>query len=357
MSFKCGIVGLPNVGKSTLFNALTNSSKAQAANFPFCTIDPNIGIVPVPDYRLKNLAEISKSKKIINTTISFVDIAGLVKGASKGEGLGNKFLSHIREVDAIIHMIRCFESDDIQNVNPSVDPIRDLEIIETEMMLADLESIQKRLEKNNKKKVDNEELKILEIALECINKNEDFSVLKSNYEKKQLNQSGLLSLKPKIFVCNVDEKSVPNGNKYTKDFIGKFGEENSLIVSADIENQINQLNFEEKENYMEMIGLNETGLNKLIKKGYEILELDTYFTSGPEETRAWTIEKNCTAPKAAGEIHSDFEKGFIRAETISYDDFVANNGWVDSKNNGKMRLEGKDYIVKDGDVLNFRFNT
>ena len=357
MSFKCGIVGLPNVGKSTLFNALTNSSKAQAANFPFCTIDPNIGIVPVPDYRLKNLAEISKSKKIINTTISFVDIAGLVKGASKGEGLGNKFLSHIREVDAIIHMIRCFESDDIQNVNPTVDPIRDLEIIETEMMLADLESIQKRLEKNNKKNVDNEELKILEIALECINKSEDFSVLTSNYEKKQLNQSGLLSLKPKIFVCNVDEKSVQNGNKYTKNFIGKFGEENSLIVSADIENQINQLNFEEKENYMEMIGLNETGLNKLIKKGYEILELDTYFTSGSEETRAWTIQKNCTAPKAAGEIHSDFEKGFIRAETISYDDFIANNGWVNSKNNGKMRLEGKDYIVKDGDVLNFRFNT
>ena len=357
MSFKCGIVGLPNVGKSTLFNALTNSSKAQAANFPFCTIDPNIGIVPVPDYRLKNLAEISKSKKIINTTISFVDIAGLVKGASKGEGLGNKFLSHIREVDAIIHMIRCFDSDDIQNVNPSVDPIRDLEIIETEMMLADLESIQKRLEKNNKKNVDNEELKILEIALECINKSEDFSVLTSNYEKKQLNQSGLLSLKPKIFVCNVDEKSVQNGNKYTKNFIGKFGEENSLIVSADIENQINQLNFEEKENYMEMIGLNETGLNKLIKKGYEILELNTYFTSGSEETRAWTIQKNCTAPKAAGEIHSDFEKGFIRAETISYDDFIANNGWVNSKNNGKMRLEGKDYIVKDGDVLNFRFNT
>ena len=357
MSFKCGIVGLPNVGKSTLFNALTNSNKAQAANFPFCTIDPNIGIVPVPDYRLKNLAEISKSKKIINTTISFVDIAGLVKGASKGEGLGNKFLSHIREVDAIIHMIRCFESDEIQNVNPTVDPIRDLEIIETEMMLADLESIQKRLEKSNKKNVDNEELKILEIALECINKSGNFSVLTSNYKKKQLNQSGLLSLKPKIFVCNVDEKSVQNGNKYTKNFIGKFGEENSLIVSADIENQINQLNFEEKENYMEMIGLNETGLNKLIKKGYEVLELDTYFTSGPEETRAWTIQKNCTAPKAAGEIHSDFEKGFIRAETISYDDFIANNGWVNSKNNGKMRLEGKDYIVKDGDVLNFRFNT
>ena len=247
MSLKCGIVGLPNVGKSTLFNALTNSSKAQAANFPFCTIDPNIGVVPVPDERLEKLSKVSNSKKTINTTISFVDIAGLVKGASKGEGLGNKFLSHIREVDAVIHMIRCFDSDDIQNVNPTVDPIRDLEIIETEMMLADLESIQKRLEKNNKKNVEEQQLKIL--------------------------------------------------------------------------------------------------------------ELDTYFTSGPEETRAWTIQKNCTAPKAAGEIHTDFEKGFIRAETISYEDFVSNDGWVNSKTNGKMRLEGKDYIVKDGDVLNFRFNT
>src|SRR6056300_431497 len=319
MSFKCGIVGLPNVGKSTLFNALTNSSKAQAANFPFCTIDPNVGVVPVPDTRLENLAKISQSKKIINTTISFVDIAGLVKGASKGEGLGNKFLSHIREVDAIIHMIRCFDSDDIQNVNPTVDPIRDLEIIETEMMLADLESIQKRLEKSNKKNVDEEQLK--------------------------------------IFVCNVDEQSVQQGNEYTKKFIEKFGEENTLIVSADIENQINELESSERKNYMEMIGLKETGLSMLIQKGYKILELETYFTSGPEETRAWTIQKNCTAPKAAGEIHTDFEKGFIRAETIAYEDFIANDGWVNSKTNGKMRLEGKDYIVKDGDILNFRFNT
>ncbi len=357
MSFKCGIVGLPNVGKSTLFNALTNSSKAQAANFPFCTIDPNIGIVPVPDNRLENLSKISKSKKIINTTISFVDIAGLVKGASKGEGLGNKFLSHIREVDAIIHMIRCFDSDDIQNVNSTVDPVRDLEIIETEMMLADLESIQKRLEKNNKKNVDEEKLKILEITLNYINNDRDLSILKSQFDKKQLNQSGLLSLKPKIFVCNVDEQSVQNGNNYTKAFINKFGYENTIIVSADIENQINELDNKEKKNYMEMIGLKETGLNMLIQKGYNILELDTYFTSGPEETRAWTIQKNCTAPKAAGEIHTDFEKGFIRAETISYNDFIANDGWVNSKTNGKMRLEGKDYIVKDGDVLNFRFNT
>ena len=357
MSFKCGIVGLPNVGKSTLFNALTNSSKAQAANFPFCTIDPNVGVVPVPDERLTNLSKVSKSKKIINTTISFVDIAGLVKGASKGEGLGNKFLSHIREVDAIIHMIRCFDSDDIQNVNPTIDPIRDLEIIETEMMLADLESIQKRLEKNNKKNIEEEQLKILEVALDCINNSKDISILKSQFEIKQLNQSGLLSIKPKIFVCNVDEKSIQEGNQYTKKFIEKFGEKNTLIISADIENQINDLKTEEKINYMEMIGLKKTGLNMLIQKGYKILELDTYFTSGPEETRAWTIQKNCTAPKAAGEIHTDFEKGFIRAETVSYKDFIENDGWINSKNNGKMRLEGKDYVVKDGDVLNFRFNT
>ncbi|SMF70830.1 redox-regulated ATPase YchF [Candidatus Pelagibacter sp. HIMB1321] len=357
MSFKCGIVGLPNVGKSTLFNALTDSSKAQAANFPFCTIDPNVGVVPVPDKRLDNLASVSKSKKIINTTISFVDIAGLVKGASKGEGLGNKFLSHIREVDAIIHMIRCFDSDDIQNVNPTVDPIRDLEIIETEMMLADLESVQKRLEKSNKKNVDEEQLKILEIAQDCINNDKDLSVLKEKFDKKTLNQSGLLTIKPKIYVCNVDEQSVQNGNEYTKNFINKFGEENTLIISADIENQINELDKDERKNYMDMIGLDQTGLDLLIQKGYKILELDTYFTSGPEETRAWTIEKNCTAPKAAGEIHTDFEKGFIRAETVSYEDFIANDGWVNSKTNGKMRLEGKDYIVKDGDVLNFRFNT
>jgi ribosome-binding ATPase len=357
MSLKCGIVGLPNVGKSTLFNALTNSSKAQAENFPFCTIDPNVGIVPVPDERLDLLVKISNSKKKINTTISFVDIAGLVKGASKGEGLGNKFLSHIREVDAIIHMIRCFDSSDIQNVNPTVDPVRDLEIIETEMMLADLESIQKRLEKNNKKNIEEEQLKVLEAALDCINNNKDIQNLRKQFEKKLLNQSGLLSIKPKIFVCNVDEESIKNGNNYTETFLKKFGNTNTLIISADIENQINQLNSSEKDNYMTMIGLKETGLNMLIKKGYSILELETYFTSGPEETRAWTIQKNCTAPKAAGEIHTDFEKGFIRAETIGYNDFINNQGWVNSKTAGKMRLEGKDYVVKDGDILNFRFNT
>ena len=357
MGFKCGIVGLPNVGKSTLFNALTNSSKAQAANFPFCTIDPNIGIVPVPDIRLEKLAKISKSKKIINTTISFVDIAGLVKGASKGEGLGNKFLSHIREVDAIIHLMRCFDSNDIQNVNPTVDPIRDLEIIETEMMLSDLESIHKRLERSKKKNLDNEEQKILEIVLDYINNGKNISELRKNFKKKQLNKTGLLCVKPKIFVCNVDEKSIKQHNNYTKQFIEKFGDQNTLVISADIENQINELDIIEKKNYMKMIGLEETGLNSLIQKGYEILELDTFFTSGPEETRAWTIEKNSLAPNAAGEIHTDFEKGFIKAETISYEDFLENQGWQNSRAVGKLRLEGKDYIVKDGDVLNFRFNT
>ena len=358
MGFKCGIVGLPNVGKSTLFNALTNSSKAQAENFPFCTIDPNIGIVPVPDERLDKLVSISNSKKKINTTISFVDIAGLVKGASKGEGLGNKFLSHIREVDAIIHMIRCFDSKDIQNVNPNVDPTRDLEIIETEMKLSDLESIQKRLEKKNKKNSTEKEVDILEAALNCINNDENIEeALYKNYSKKDLHQIALLSTKPKLYVCNVDEKSISSGNNYTNSFIGKFGKKNTILISADIENQINQLENEEKINYMKMINLKETGLNTLIKKGYELLELETFFTSGPEESRAWTIPTNCAAPKAAGYIHTDFEKGFIRAETVSFEEFVKNNGWINSKNNGKMRLEGKDYIVKDGDVLNFRFNT
>ena len=357
MGFKCGIVGLPNVGKSTLFNALTNSSKAQAENFPFCTIDPNIGIVPVPDERIDRLSEISSSKKKIYTTISFVDIAGLVKGASKGEGLGNKFLSHIREVDAIVHMIRCFDSEDIQNVNTGVDPIRDLEIIETEMMLADIESLQKRLDKKNKKNLDEKLLEILENAFEALNNGKDLSIFANKYDDKIMNQTGLLTIKPKIYVCNVDEESIKNGNNYTNNFIKKFGSQNTIIISADIENQINQFEKEEKKNFMNMIDINDTGLNKLISKGYNILKLETFFTSGPEETRAWTIKKNCTAPTAAGEIHTDFEKGFIRAETVSYKDFIENNGWSNSRSNGKMRLEGKDYIVKDGDVLNFRFNT
>ena len=357
MGFKWGIVGLPNVGKSTLFNALTNSNKAQAENFPFCTIDPNIGIVLVPDKRLEELVKISSSKKKINANISFVDIAGLVKGASKGEGLGNKFLSHIREVDAIMHVIRCFDSNNIQNVNPTVDPIRDLEIIETEMKLADLDSINKRLEKNKRKNLDENQIEILETVLDHINNDKNPDILYGKFEKKSLNETGLLSIKKKIYVCNVDEKSLKNGNKYTELFIKKFGHKNTIVICAEIENQINQFTYEEKKNYMRVIGINETGLDVLIKKGYDILELETFFTSGLEESRAWTIPKNCTAIKAAGVIHSDFEKGFIRSETISYKDFLENNGWTNSKNNGKMRLEGKDYIVKDGDILNFRFNT
>ena len=274
MSFKCGIVGLPNVGKSTLFNALTNSNKAQAANFPFCTIDPNIGIVPVPDNRLDNLAEISKSKKTINTSISFVDIAGLVKGASKGEGLGNKFLSHIREVDAIIHMIRCFDSNDIQNVNPTVDPIRDLEIIQTEMRLADLESIQKRLDKKNKKNMTDQQIQILTTTLDYINNDKNIEEVHGLYEKKEIEISGLLSLKPSLYVCNVDEESISNGNQYTQKFIEKYGEKDTIIISAEIENQLNSLTDKEKTNYMEMLSIKEAGIKTLSKKADTVISID-----------------------------------------------------------------------------------
>ena len=357
MSLKCGIVGLPNVGKSTLFNALTNSSQAQAENFPFCTIEPNIGVIPIIDDRLDKLVKISKSKKKIYNTISFVDIAGLVEGASKGEGLGNKFLSHIREVDSIIHMIRCFDSEKIQHVNNKIDPLKDLEIIETEMKLADIESIEKRLNKKNKKEIDKTHNDILETTLKVINHNQEIDNILKNYDEKDLKSVGLLCLKPKLHVCNVDENSIKNGNKYTELLYEKLNNENIVIISAEIENQINQLNIQEKESYMKLLNINETGLSKLVKRSYKMLNLETFFTSGPDETRAWTIKKNCYAPKAAGIIHSDFEKGFIRAETISFDDFIKHNGWLESKNNGKMRLEGKDYIVKDGDILNFRFNT
>ena len=357
MGFKCGIVGLPNVGKSTLFNALTNSTKALSGNFPFCTIEPNVGVVPVVDTRLDKLIQISNSKKKIYTSITFVDIAGLVKGASKGEGLGNKFLSHIREVDAIIHLLRCFDSADIQNVNPNVDPIRDLEIIETEMKLADLESIQKRIDKKNKKNLNEKEFELLNQALELINNDKPIDNLKKNFDKNEISASGLLSLKPKLYVCNVDEDSIQNGNKYTEQLKNSVNIDNVLIISADIENQINQLDNDEKANFMKIMGIKTTGLNNLTNKGYKLLELNTFFTSGPEESRAWTIEKDSLAPTAAGKIHTDFEKGFIRAETVSYDDFLDNDGWVNSKNNGKMRLEGKDYIVKDGDILNIRFNS
>ena len=357
MGFKCGIVGLPNVGKSTLFNALTNSSKAQSGNFPFCTIEPNVGVVPVIDTRLDKLFKISNSKKKIYASITFVDIAGLVKGASNGEGLGNKFLSHIREVDAIIHLVRCFDSSDIQNVNPNVDPIRDLEIVETELKLADLDSIQKRLDKKNNKNLNLKEIEVLKTAQDLINNDKNLNDIRKLFDQKTIEKSGLLTLKPKMYVCNVDEKSIVKGNKYSDKILEMDHSENTIIISVEIENQINLLEEDDKRNFMKLIGIKETGLNNLITKGYKLLKLETFFTSGPEESRAWTIKQNSLAPIAAGKIHSDFEKGFIRAETISYNDFVENEGWLNCKNQGKMRLEGKDYLVRDGDILNFRFNT
>ena len=354
MSFKCGIVGLPNVGKSTLFNALTTSKKAQAENFPFCTIDPNIGIVPVPDERLNDISKISQSIKTINAAITFVDIAGLVKGASKGEGLGNKFLSHVREVDTIIHLTRCFDSEKILNVNKDVDPVRDIEIIETEILLSDLESLQKRLGKTNKKKIEKEEIIFFEECQKLIDEGKNPEELKKKFDINLVKKSGLLSLKPKIIVCNVDEKSLPNGNKYSDLCKEKFSEENVIIVCADIEDQIMSLQIKDREEFMLESGIKNTGLNNLIKTGYNTLGLSTFFTSGPEESRAWTIENNYKAPDAAGVIHSDFKKKFIRAETVSYEDFIKYKGFNECKNVGKLRLEGKEYSVKDGDVMLFR---
>ena len=354
MSFKCGIVGLPNVGKSTLFNALTASKQAQAENFPFCTIDPNIGIVSVPDERLEKITDITKSAKTINAAITFVDIAGLVEGASKGEGLGNKFLSHVREVDTIIHLTRCFDSEKIQNVNKDVDPVRDIEIIETEILLADLESLQKRLEKANKKKLEKEEINFLEECLKIINSGQQPDDLKKKYDKNLIKKSALLSLKPRIIVCNVDEKSLPGGNKYSDRCIKKFSSENVIIVCADIEDQIMSLQSKDRDAFMIESGIKDTGLNNLIRAGYNTLGLSTFFTSGPEESRAWTIEKNSKAPDAAGVIHSDFKKKFIRAETVSHEDFIKYKGFNECKNVGKLRLEGKDYLVNDGDVMLFR---
>jgi len=354
MGFKCGIVGLPNVGKSTLFNALTTSKKAQAENFPFCTIDPNVGIVLVPDERLKKISTISKSLKTINASITFVDIAGLVEGSSKGEGLGNKFLSHIREVDAIVNLTRCFESEKVQNVNKNVDPIRDIEIIETEILLSDLESLQKKLEKNKKKKLEKEELNFLEECLNQISKGKKPEITENKFDKNLVKKSGLLSIKPRIIVCNVDEKSLPNGNKYSNACKKKFPDENIIVVCADIEDQIMNLQAKDKEDFMFESGIKNTGLNNLIKTGYNILELSTFFSSTPKETRAWTIEKNSKAIEAAGVIHTDFKNKFIRAETVSHEDFIKYKGFNECKNAGKLRLEGKDYIVKDGDVMFFR---
>ena len=355
MGFKCGIVGLPNVGKSTLFNALTASKNAEAANFPFCTIDPNIGIVDVIDERLDQLSKLSNSKKKIYTNITFVDIAGLVKGASKGEGLGNKFLSHIREVDAIIHLVRCFESDKITHVNSEINPIEDLEIIKTEITLSDLDIIQKKLEKGKKKLLQEKEIKILEEKLNLLNSGKEL-IINDQFERKFLSTLGLLSIKPKIIVCNVDEDSLAKGNTFTKIVKEKYSNEKIITICADIEDQIMGLNNNERETFMKEIGLNKTGLNQLIKEGYDLLNLDTFFTSGPEESRAWTVVKNTLAPKAASVIHTDFEKKFIRAEAVSCEDFIKFGSAEKCKENGKLRIEGKDYIVKDGDVLYFRVN-
>ena len=355
MGFKCGIVGLPNVGKSTLFNALTASKNAEAANFPFCTIDPNIGVVDVVDKRLDLLAELSSSKKKIYTNITFVDIAGLVKGASKGEGLGNKFLAHIREVDAIIHLVRCFESEKITHVNSKINPVDDLEIIKTEILLADLDIIQKKLEKSKKKSLSEKEITILEEKSSQLSNGEELKVTNLE-EEKFLSSIGLLSIKPKIIVCNVDEENLSDGNNYTKQIIKKYPNEKIINICADIEDQLSGLDKDEKEKFMQDIGLNKTGLNQLIKEGYDLLMLDTFFTSGPEESRAWTIKKNTRAPQAASVIHTDFEKNVIRAEAVTCEDFIRFGSTEKCKENGKLRIEGKDYIVKDGDVLYFRVN-
>ena len=355
MGFKCGIVGLPNVGKSTLFNALTASKNAEAANFPFCTIDPNIGIVDVVDERLDQLAKLSNSKKKIYTNITFVDIAGLVKGASKGEGLGNKFLSHIREVDAIIHLVRCFDSAKITHVNSKISPSNDLETIKTEIVLSDLDIVQKKLEKGKKKLLEKKQIKILEEKLNQLDKNQEVKI-KNEEENKFLSSIGLLSIKPKIIVCNVDEENLSKGNQYTEEVKNKYPNEKIIKICADIEDQLSGLDKNEKEAFMQDIGLNKTGLNQLIKEGYDLLKLDTFFTSGPEESRAWTVRKNTIAPKAASVIHTDFEKNFIRAEAVSCEDFIKYGSAEKCKENGKLRIEGKDYIVKDGDVLYFRVN-
>ena len=355
MGFKCGIVGLPNVGKSTLFNALTASKNAEAANFPFCTIDPNIGIVDVIDDRLDQLSKLSNSKKRIYTNITFVDIAGLVKGASKGEGLGNKFLSHIREVDAIIHLVRCFESDQITHVNSKINPVEDLETIKTEIILSDIDVIQKKLDKGKKKLLDEKEIKILEEKLSQLNEGNEVTS-NDQTEIKFLSSLGLLSIKPKIIVCNVDEESLAEGNVFTKSIKEAHPNEKVVTICADIEDQIMGLDNNERETFMKEIGLSKTGLNQLIKEGYELLNLDTFFTSGPEESRAWTVKKNTLAPKAASVIHTDFEKNFIRAETVTCEDFIKYGSAEKCKENGKLRIEGKDYIVKDGDVLYFRVN-
>ena len=365
MGFKMGIVGLPNVGKSTLFNALTRTAAAQAANFPFCTIEPNVGEVGVPDARLDRLAAIARSKQVIPTRMTFVDIAGLVKGASKGEGLGNQFLANIRECDAIAHVLRCFEDGDVTHVEGRVDPIADAEVIETELMLADMESIERRLQ-NLSRKIkggDKEALEqdmLLRRALAALEEGRPArSVEISDDEQKNWKMLQLLTAKPVLFVCNVDEESAASGNEHSARVAQMAAEQGaaSVVISAAIEEEISQLDRNEAEAFLEEMGLEEAGLDRLIRAGYELLHLQTYFTVGPKEARAWTIRKGTLAPQAAGVIHGDFERGFIRAETISYDDFVKYGGEQGAKEAGKMRIEGKSYEVQDGDVMHFLFNT
>jgi GTP-binding protein YchF len=363
MGFKCGIVGLPNVGKSTLFNALTQTAAAQAANYPFCTIEPNVGDVAVPDPRLDVLAKIAGSKEIIPTRLTFVDIAGLVRGASKGEGLGNQFLANIRECDAIAHVVRCFEDDDITHVAGKISPLDDIETIETELMLADLDSLEKRAPALEKKAKggDKEAKETFDIVTRCLvllreGKPARLAAIKPE-ERKAFDMLGLLSAKPVLYVCNVEEASADKGNAYSEQVKARAAEEGAgaVIVSAAIESEIALLPAAEQKDYLEAVGLEEPGLNRVIRAGYALLHLITYFTVGPKETRAWTIEVGTKAPQAAGVIHTDFEKGFIRAETIAYADYVAANGEAGAREAGKFRLEGKDYTVADGDVLHFRF--
>ncbi|MEX0956557.1 MAG: redox-regulated ATPase YchF [Rhizobiaceae bacterium] len=367
MGFKCGIVGLPNVGKSTLFNALTKTAAAQAANYPFCTIEPNTGEVAVPDPRLAKIAGIAKSKEIIPTRISFVDIAGLVRGASKGEGLGNQFLANIREVDAIVHVLRCFEDDDITHVEGRIDPVADAETVETELMLADLESLERRTDQTRKRAAgkDKESLTVLpmmEKALALLQEGKPVRMLLDGITAEDLTilqRLNLLTSKPVLYVCNVAETDAAAGNAHTKavESMAAGQGARSVVISAAIEAEVAQLDDTEAREYLEAMGLAEPGLDRLIREGYALLDLITFFTAGPKETRAWTVERGAKAPQAAGVIHTDFERGFIRAQTIAFDDYVALGGEVPAKEAGKARDEGKEYVVQDGDVMLFKFNT
>jgi GTP-binding protein YchF len=365
MGFRCGIVGLPNVGKSTLFNALTETAAAQAANYPFCTIEPNVGRVAVPDERLDKIAAIAKSAQEIETQIEFVDIAGLVRGASKGEGLGNQFLANIREVDAIVHVLRCFEGGDVTHVEGRVDPIADAETVETELMLADLDSLERRVPNLVKKAQQGDkeakiEASVLGQALELLRASKPARLVqpKDPEEEKALQRAQLLTAKPVLYVCNVDEKDAATGNPLSDRVFEKAKAENAraVVVSAAIEAEIATLAADEREAFLADLGLKETGLARVIRAGYELLGLITFFTAGPKESRAWTVRKGARAPEAAGAIHSDFERGFIRAETIAYKDYVECAGESGARDAGKLRSEGKDYVVQDGDVMLFRFN-